>query len=480
METMKQKDAKFYLIVFVTAILMFGFGFLPTFGEVTPQGMKILGIFLGCIFAWCMGETVWSSILGLVLLGIFGFGTMNGNFASAFANGTVATMLVAIIFCYAIEHCGLLKEIAKWIVGQKWAQSSPWALVFAFYLAALILGAMATNAVPAIILLWALFYEMADELGIQPYDKFGTIILLGIGVADCVGVSMMPYSVMVVCVKGCAEALDPTFAFNIGQFMLMMLLMAVIFLPLIVFVLRFLFGSKIDLEIPQKAPYQIQLTSKMKFSLLALIVLILSMLIPNFLPDGNIIKEFFGNRLGIVGIFMLLSALLMIIHVQGGPVLDICEGIRNIPWSLMLLVSSALAISGFLTADGIGILPTIVSFLDALMAGKSALTITLLFIVIGLVMTNLINDMVTTIVLYPIAAQFIIGAGGSVMLFAILFAQVTVQGCLMPSGSVIGAMFHGNTAWMKSKDIFQYVAVMELVVLVVLLIVSLIGNLLGI
>lgn len=83
---------------------MFGFGYLPTFGQITPVGMKILGIFLGCIFAWCFGELVWSSILGLVSLGIFGFGTMGVNFASAYANNTIATMITAIVFCYAVER----------------------------------------------------------------------------------------------------------------------------------------------------------------------------------------------------------------------------------------------------------------------------------------------------------------------------------------------------------------------------------------
>lgn len=176
---------------------------------------------------------------------------------------------------------------------------------------------------------------------------------------------------------------------------------------------------------------------------------------------------------------MMLSAILMIIHINGKPVLDIADGIKHIPWPLVLLVSSALAISGFITADGMGIVPTIVSWLDPLMAGKSALTITLLFVAIGLIMTNFINDVVTCVVLYPIGAQFIIDAGGSIMLFAILFAQVTIQGCLMPSGSIVGAMFHGNVNWMKSKDIFFYVTIMEVVLMVVLLFAALLGGVLG-
>ena len=84
----------------ITLFFMFGFAYaVPPLGSITPYGMKILGIFLGCIFAWCFGELVWSSILGLVTLGIYGFGTMGVNFASAYANNTIATMITAIVFC---------------------------------------------------------------------------------------------------------------------------------------------------------------------------------------------------------------------------------------------------------------------------------------------------------------------------------------------------------------------------------------------
>lgn len=95
-------------------------------------------------------------------------------------------------------------------------------------------------------------------------------------------------------------------------------------------------------------------------------------------------------------------------------------------------------------------------------------------------MTNFINDVVTCMVLYPIAAQFIIDAGGSEMLLAILFAQVTIQGCLMPSGSIVGAMFHGNIEWMKAKDIFKYVSLMEVLLIVVLCFTAIVGKMIGI
>lgn len=58
MSEAKTVSKSYYIHMAIIVFFMIGFGFLPTFGPVTPMGMKILGIFLGCIYAWTIGETV--------------------------------------------------------------------------------------------------------------------------------------------------------------------------------------------------------------------------------------------------------------------------------------------------------------------------------------------------------------------------------------------------------------------------------------
>ena len=49
----EMKKFNFFPIhVIITFLFMFGFGFLPTFSTVTPVGMKLIGIFLGLLYAW--------------------------------------------------------------------------------------------------------------------------------------------------------------------------------------------------------------------------------------------------------------------------------------------------------------------------------------------------------------------------------------------------------------------------------------------
>ena len=62
--------------IIIIAIMLF-VGFLPPFGMITELGMRILGIFLGCIIGWCMGHMIWPSILGLILVGLTDYSTVN-------------------------------------------------------------------------------------------------------------------------------------------------------------------------------------------------------------------------------------------------------------------------------------------------------------------------------------------------------------------------------------------------------------------
>ena len=58
----KTKPFFFYLKVLLIFGSMFGIGMLPPFGQITPFGMKILGIFIGCIIGWGFGQVYFTSI----------------------------------------------------------------------------------------------------------------------------------------------------------------------------------------------------------------------------------------------------------------------------------------------------------------------------------------------------------------------------------------------------------------------------------
>ena len=62
----KSKDGLHYLIIL---FFMAVFGFIPPFSQMTPTGMKILGIFIGVLYGWSTvgscGPLCWRSFFML-------------------------------------------------------------------------------------------------------------------------------------------------------------------------------------------------------------------------------------------------------------------------------------------------------------------------------------------------------------------------------------------------------------------------------
>lgn len=48
-----KKGKMTYVHVVIMLALMLGGGLLPPFGEITPLGMKVFGVFLGLLYGWC-------------------------------------------------------------------------------------------------------------------------------------------------------------------------------------------------------------------------------------------------------------------------------------------------------------------------------------------------------------------------------------------------------------------------------------------
>ena len=65
--SMAAKNTKSYIHVAIMLALMLGIGYLPPFAQVTPLGMKVLGVFLGLVYGGVLsifyGPVSWDSLL---------------------------------------------------------------------------------------------------------------------------------------------------------------------------------------------------------------------------------------------------------------------------------------------------------------------------------------------------------------------------------------------------------------------------------
>ena len=71
-ETAKTKNTWWYINSILVILLTIGIGYLPPFGQITPLGMKVLGVFIGVLYGWCTVSMLWPSVWGIVALVVVG------------------------------------------------------------------------------------------------------------------------------------------------------------------------------------------------------------------------------------------------------------------------------------------------------------------------------------------------------------------------------------------------------------------------
>ncbi|MBO5140518.1 MAG: hypothetical protein J6B76_07700 [Peptococcaceae bacterium] len=470
---LKEKDTRFYVVLAITLALMVGFQFLPPFGDITPDGMKVFGVFLGAIFAWIMGEIIWSAVLAFVMLSIYGFGGIAPNLSS-FVGGQITGMMVTgMLVGYALKKCGIISEIAMKITTSSWARKGPWVLALAFFVTTALLSIFTMQALPIIIIMWALFYEICEKTGIKPHNPYASYVIVGIAVLANCGMIVMPYAAMTILCMGIEQGYYPALNYNLFSHVAINFVLVTLYIIGFTLVGKLLIGSKVNISLDSTEPYKMQLTKQMKCMIFYVVLLVLLMLVPPLLPAGNPFGKLFGTTLGALGVLVILTLLMALTRIDGQPLLDLNDGFKNgVEWPLFFLVGSALLMSNYIADPKFGILSTITNLVDPLLGGHSALYILVVAVIFCVIMTNTINDIVTVTVLFPICAPFFVAAGGNVEVIAYLFTAAAVHGVFMPSGSMIGATIHGNREWLTSAEAFKYVGIQELVAIVVMAVVS--------
>ena len=117
MSSSEKKKDLYYVHSAITIALFVFTGFLPPFGDITPLGMKVLGVFLGMLYGWLTVGFAWPSLLGLFFLGVTGV-TDVGSALSAGWGSLYASVLVILGFVYAyyLESCKLTDAISAFFL----------------------------------------------------------------------------------------------------------------------------------------------------------------------------------------------------------------------------------------------------------------------------------------------------------------------------------------------------------------------------
>lgn len=473
-EELKKGFNTYYMHCIIGMLIMFIFWVIEPIGPVTPVGMRVLGVFLGIIYLWSFVDTLWTSLIGIFMLGLTGVNSMDGVISSAFGSPMVIMIMYVIVLTGAITEVGICDYIARWFITRKIINGKPW-----MFSAMLLLGVymLSTMTIPTatIFIFWPILYSVFKILGIKQGDKYGTLMLIAVVVTSNFGFATTPFKGIL---PGLISNLEGMTGARIEYlpYMIAAIILSLVGIAAIVLLMKYVFRpditclKEVHTDMFNKQPLP-KMNLRQKILVAMLGIFVFWVLAPSILPE-SLFKTFLSNSQNAIA--MLLVAIGCFIKIEDKPVINYHQIFaKHMAWPVVLIVGAAVTIGNALTSESTGIVALMKELVTPLFAGKSVMMFIVIMLVLSCILTNLCNNMVVGMLLMPIIHIFTSEIGMNPLPVAMLILFVVCLAVVTPAGSPTAAILHGNREWLETKDIYKYSIIMSAVILVITLIVGL-------
>lgn len=479
---MASKEAKvsrfYWMHVAIGLLLMIGFPQLKPIEPITEVGMWVGGIFLGMVYLWSTLDSIWPSLLGLLLLAAFsgytgpevtGYAAVKQVLMESIGNDTVITILLGMVLFGAFEALGCTKYLAQFFLTRKIFSGRPYVFLFVVFLCSYVVSGI-TMAMASLLILWPLMTETLKVFQYDAKDKLVWISTFGIFLGATLGQPMFPF-------KGAALIVTSAFtnvtgiSVNYGAYvlynLLMSLLIMICFLLFVKFVIRPDVSKMKAITAEQFREKKLPpMNVQQKIFLATCVGIIVLLLLPSVLPKGFFLRVFIQS-FGINGLLILSIVVLMVLPLQGKPILDFRTVARkSISWDIVFLVAAAIYTCNAVSSDVTGIKEFLAGALQPLLGGKPEFIFVMILFAFALITSNFANNSGMAIVLMPIVVAFS-DQYPDVPIIAVCMTitMVVFIAILTPAASPYAAMMHG----MKDQISFKQIMILGIPVCVMAL-----------
>ena len=364
------KNVMYYVHIAIFLLILFGIGFLPPFAQITPMGMKVLGVFLGVIYGWCFIALDWPSLVALVALAIVGYDSGTNLLMSGWSFSVIPQIVLCFIFAEAISQTQLTDYISNKLLQFKLFQGKPYALFTGILFGTVLLN-LSGSAYAAIFVMWAIVRNVAEKAGYEKRNMFSTVLVTSI-IAVFMWTSYVflfkPGTLMMVgFLKQGMPNVEIPFL-NWTALWAVYVMLYVILWPLIIkYVFRLDFSAVAKIDLSELASKDVRITSKQKFGLGCLIVFISMMLLQQLLPQTWTITQIL-TRLGLSGcLLIIVSVMAAYQNANGEHFISLQGTAKGIQWNVMWLIIATEPIANAFNSEECGIMSSVMSVITPIL-----------------------------------------------------------------------------------------------------------------
>ena len=443
----------------IISVALFALGWvLPGMGNVTKEGMFILGTFVSLIYAMASGVEAWYVLL---LLLVFGF--KNGlNITTQLVPTVMGNYIVwFIIFTFwymaGVQRSGFLNFITRKLLGLKLSQKGPYWLMSLILIATYVAAALTQSSIAILFLMLAVLRGVKDQLDLKINHPWLVAVAVSVGLLCFVGGLFMPfnfsfymYSLIVASTYSWAPGVN-AIAYTLHQ-----LIAGGVVIALMVAVTKFIIRPKLDFgKLAEIKLTEGEEEGKIKFDkamgavVATLVVLVVVIGLPSIIKDQtNAVYKFLSNA-NITAGFALSCAILMFVrNKKGERCLDFGEVIQKAtPWAMIVYIAAIIYLGDFISQPDYGIMAQVAVWCAPLGKLSPVLVISLLGL-LAILLTNATNNIVVALLLAPIgfAAVGTTGPLAAAMVVMVVCGSLTTVA--LPSGGTSAIVLH------TQKDLF--------------------------
>ncbi len=469
----KQKNTAYIINSIICVLIMLLFGKIPAPAPMTQLGMQVVGIFIGMIYGWITVGTHWPSLLGVLILGMTEYSSVNAVLKDTFGNNTVLMLFFICIMTGVLNSAGLTRYFCMKVLNMKWAKGHPWRMTFLVIMSNYVCSAFLAPAA-SLLLIWSVLYSLFEMCDYKPGEKWPMLMIAGTAFSGNIAGQMFPFKNLCLSVLGQFETIMGGTVSSLG-FILWMLIFSLVSTILFFLIVKYCFKPDVTKLVNAKFEEKVPpLTRYQKFVLIVFVVYVIALLLPDMLPKAWAITRLLKS-VGNTGIALAAVIILLVAKFEESVPIGkmVFEGVN---WNMIFLIASAMTVASAFRAESTGIEAFIVQYVTPMLEGRSGLGLVIICILIVTVMTQFCNNAATVTVITPIFLVIMSGLGDIGVNMKVIMLMTIAAGAmatLAPSGGTHAALLHGNRLWIpKASDLYLLCAIMVAINLLVMFVVG--------
>ena len=447
--------------------------------SITPVGMTVVTIFMGVVYLWTTVDTMWPSLLGVLLLGMSEYAPMTMVLKQYLGNPMVVMIFFLFVFAAILVHSNLSQYLARWFMTHPRVQGRPWLFTAAILLATYFVGFL--EQVTACFLMLPVLYVVFDEVGFKKGDRYVTFMTVNIIVMALLSFASDPIkagafyllaNLQSLAVKAPELGVVPI---NLSAYLVFSFTVSFVCIGAILALMRFVFRVDVsplkNIDMKKVNKEELPPMSGAQKTVVGLFVFYaVWLLLPGIIGRDNPIGGFMGQN-AFAGT-LLVTFLASFIRIDGKPVADLQETSKVFSWRTFYLIATAFLLGGAMSSKATNVSVFMEYLLRDQLTGLGMVGLSVAVIILGIVITNFFNSVVAGLVLSPVllAIANAFGFNAAPVLACFFFAVLIA--CATPAGSPFGAILFDQPKWISTKNAALHAVLMSAVVVVVLIVVG--------